>query len=219
IKKDTDEFRIMYREGPVGTPFHELLVEGYVDGPVDVCLCVAWETDLYKEWWPQVSIPSFKIISSECLKRTGHGEQISVVRMKLPWPLSTREAAVHFFTLGFFEDDLIVVLFNSISDSTAQALQIPEEDSAVRIDVVGGFVQQKIDANKSYFRHVLRVVSTIDVKLDIVPPALINFVSRQILASGFKLYKKEVDHVSKGHEKFIPYLNEPIYDRLREALY
>lgn len=27
----------MYREGPQGSPFHSLLVEGYVDGPVDVC--------------------------------------------------------------------------------------------------------------------------------------------------------------------------------------
>lgn len=27
----------MYREGPEGTPYHTLLVEGYVDGPVDVC--------------------------------------------------------------------------------------------------------------------------------------------------------------------------------------
>lgn len=27
----------MYREGPEGTPFHTLLVEGYVDGPADVC--------------------------------------------------------------------------------------------------------------------------------------------------------------------------------------
>lgn len=26
----------MYREGPEGTPFHTLMVEGYVDGPVDV---------------------------------------------------------------------------------------------------------------------------------------------------------------------------------------
>jgi len=27
----------MYREGPEGTPFHTLLVEGYVDGPLDLC--------------------------------------------------------------------------------------------------------------------------------------------------------------------------------------
>lgn len=33
----------MYREGPQGTPFHTLLVEGYVDGPVDECsFCFAF---------------------------------------------------------------------------------------------------------------------------------------------------------------------------------
>lgn len=37
VKQDTEELRVMYREGPEGTPFHTLLAEGYVDGPVDVC--------------------------------------------------------------------------------------------------------------------------------------------------------------------------------------
>ena len=37
MKHDNEEFRVMYREGPHGTPFHTLLVEGYVDGPLDVC--------------------------------------------------------------------------------------------------------------------------------------------------------------------------------------
>jgi hypothetical protein len=27
----------MYREGPEGTPYHTMLVEGFVDAPVDVC--------------------------------------------------------------------------------------------------------------------------------------------------------------------------------------
>ncbi|PWA92232.1 hypothetical protein CTI12_AA081350 [Artemisia annua] len=33
IKQDNQDCRVMYREGPAGTPFHTLLVEGYVDGP------------------------------------------------------------------------------------------------------------------------------------------------------------------------------------------
>lgn len=27
----------MYREGPKGSPYHTLLVEGYIDGPLDIC--------------------------------------------------------------------------------------------------------------------------------------------------------------------------------------
>jgi hypothetical protein len=37
VKEDHEEFRVMYRPGPQGTPFHSLLVEGYVDGTVDTC--------------------------------------------------------------------------------------------------------------------------------------------------------------------------------------
>lgn len=37
IKHDNQDCRVMYREGPTGTPFHSLLAEGYVDGPLDVC--------------------------------------------------------------------------------------------------------------------------------------------------------------------------------------
>lgn len=37
LKQDNEEFRVMYREGIQGSPFHTLLVEGYIDGPVDVC--------------------------------------------------------------------------------------------------------------------------------------------------------------------------------------
>lgn len=80
VKQDTEEFRVMYREGHEGTPFHTLLVEGYVDGPVDVCLCISCESDLYKKWWPQTAIPTFKVISSQCVQRVGIGEQILLVR-------------------------------------------------------------------------------------------------------------------------------------------
>eukprot|EP00268_Persea_americana_P033531 TRINITY_DN3318_c0_g1_i3.p1 TRINITY_DN3318_c0_g1~~TRINITY_DN3318_c0_g1_i3.p1 ORF type:complete len:178 (+),score=26.31 TRINITY_DN3318_c0_g1_i3:168-701(+) len=81
IKKDDDQHRIMYREGPQGTPFHTMLIEGYVDGPIDMCLCVGWEATLFEKWWPQFSVPPFKIISSTCLKRIRIGEEISLVRL------------------------------------------------------------------------------------------------------------------------------------------
>lgn len=36
-------------------------------------------------------------------------------RMKLSWPLSTREAVVHYFLFEYFQDDLIVVLLNTVA--------------------------------------------------------------------------------------------------------
>ncbi|PIN10925.1 hypothetical protein CDL12_16480 [Handroanthus impetiginosus] len=223
VKQDTDEFRVMYREGPAGTPFHTLLVEGYVDGPVDVCLCISCESDLYKKWWPQTAIPTFKVVSSQCIRKIRIGEQISLVRMKVSWPLSSREALVHYFTFEYFQDGLIVVLLNSIPDSETIDISthgftregIPGAEDVVRIDVVGGFAIQKVTSERSYFR----TIANMDIKLDFVPPAFINFISRQLIGSGFKLYKKEVASVSKGDEKFREALKDPLYTCIKKALY
>ncbi|XP_072087542.1 uncharacterized protein [Arachis hypogaea] len=38
-------------------------------------------------------------------------------RMKLSWPLSTREAIVHYYLFEYYQDNLVVVLLNSVSDS------------------------------------------------------------------------------------------------------
>lgn len=35
-------------------------------------------------------------------------------RMKLSWPLSAREAVVHYFEVEYFQDGLLIVLLNSV---------------------------------------------------------------------------------------------------------
>ncbi|XP_021892474.1 uncharacterized protein LOC110810580 isoform X2 [Carica papaya] len=226
LKQDGEEYRVMYREGPEGSPFHTLLVEGYVDGPVDVCLCISWESALYKKWWPQYTIPAFKVISSNCLQRIRVGEQISLVRVKVSWPLSVREALVHYFAFEYFQDDLVVILVNTISDlgTIDKATHgftnegIPEAEDVVRIDVVGGFAIQKVTPERSYFR----TIANMDIKLDFVPPSLINFISRQLIGNGFKLYQKVVTSVcneSNRDEGYSKALGNPLYTKIRKALY
>lgn len=34
------------------------------------------------------------------------------------------------------------------------------------------------------------MIGELDIKLDLVPPSLMNFISRQIVGKGFRLYKK-----------------------------
>lgn len=217
LKQDGEEFRVMYREGPEGTPFHTMLVEGFVDGPVDVCLCISWQTSLYKKWWPQSTIPTFKILSCECLQKVQIGEQISLVRMKVSWPLSSREAVVHYYLFEYFQDDLIVVLTNSVPESKSiNNEKIPEEKDVVRVDLVGGFALQKVTSERSYFR----TIANMDIKVDFVPPSLINFISRQLIGNGFRLYQKVVASVmSSDKEEFSKALGDPLYARIREALY
>ncbi|KAE8726497.1 Mitotic checkpoint serine/threonine-protein kinase BUB1, putative isoform 2 [Hibiscus syriacus] len=223
LKHDNEEFRVMYREGPHGTPFHTLLVEGYVDGPLDVCLCISWESALYKKWWPQSSFPPFKVTSSTCVRKIRIGEQIALVRVKVVWPLSAREALVHFFSFEYFQDDLIVILVNTISDvSTIDRAThgftnhgIPEAKDVVRIDVVGGFALQKVNNERSYFR----TIANMDMKLDFVPPSLINFIARQLIGNGFRLYQKTVASVTNSNEDYSKALGAPLFCLIREALY
>ncbi|XP_057784690.1 uncharacterized protein LOC131002036 [Salvia miltiorrhiza] len=222
VKQDTEELRVMYREGPEGTPFHTLLAEGYVDGPVDVCLCISSDADLYKKWWPQIAIPTFRVAASYCVQRVIDGEQIALVRMKLSWPMSGREVIVHYFTFEYFQDGLVVVILNSISDSETidrsihgfTGEGIPDAQGVVRMDLYGGFALKKITAERSFFR----TIANLDIKLDFVPPAFINFVARQLVGSGFKLYKKQVAS-AKGNIEVQEALKDPLYTRVREALY
>ncbi|RDX76462.1 Dihydroneopterin aldolase 2 [Mucuna pruriens] len=233
LKQDNEEFRVMYREGPEGTPFHTLLVEGYVDGPLD----------LGESFMPfmgvvplqeMFTIPSFKVLVSDRLQRVRIGEQISLVRfvlpasikkiyferMKVPWPLSTREAIVHYYLFEYFQDDLVVVLLNTVPESMSidgfNKDSIPESEDVVRIDLVGGYVMQKVTSERSYFR----IIANLDLKLDFVPPTLLNFIARQLIGSGFRLYQKAVASMM-GHDKdkdFSKALEDSLYVRIREAL-
>ncbi|KAI3934657.1 hypothetical protein MKX01_012197 [Papaver californicum] len=222
LKQDTDEYRVMYREGPQGTPLHSLLVEGFVDGPMDVCVCLGWEVALFHRWWPQFNFPTFKIIESKCVQKVRVGEQIVLVRMKCAWPLSAREVVVHCFEVEFLEDDLLIFVLNSVTDTESVDRRthgftndgIPEVKDIVRAELVGGFALQKVTSNRSYFRTIM----TMDLKLDFVPPSLINFLSRQIIGSGFKLYKKAVASVAEGDEDFGKALKDRLYVRIREGL-
>uniref|UniRef100_A0A7N0UNU0 START domain-containing protein n=1 Tax=Kalanchoe fedtschenkoi TaxID=63787 RepID=A0A7N0UNU0_KALFE len=224
VKHDNEDLRVMYREGPPGTLFHELLVEGYTDGPIDVTLGVSTEAPLYKYWWPQYSIPTFKVISGECLRRIRIGEQIASVKMKIAWPISSRECLFHCIEFEYFQEDLIIVVLNSISgpDSVEKSTHgiekdmIPaEEKGMVRVGLVGGFAIQKVSNGRSYFR----TMGSIDLKLDYVPSWLVNFMARQLIGSGFKLYKKAVSSwANNGNEKFQQALYDPLYVRVRQAL-
>ncbi|CAF2118724.1 BnaA03g55370D [Brassica napus] len=220
IKQDLEDCRVMYREGLEGSPFHTLLVEGYMDSPIEDCLCVSWETALYKSWWPQFAFPPFKILQGTCLHKVQTGEQICLVRMKVPWPLSERELIVHYFLFEYFKDGLVVVLLNSISDLDSIGVSskekvIPEATSAVRVDLVGGFALQKVTSQRSF----VRVIGELDIKLDLVPPSLMNFIARQIVGKGFKLYKKAAGSVAKLDEDFSRALADPLYINIRQAMY
>ncbi|XP_023641703.1 uncharacterized protein LOC17893254 isoform X2 [Capsella rubella] len=190
LKHDDEHCRVMYREGLKGSPFHTLLVEGCVDGTIEDCLCVCWESSFYEKWWPKMVFPSFRVLEAKCLQKCRIDEQICLLRVKAPWPLTDREAILQFFVFEYFKDGLVIILLNSIE---VESNGIAEVANAVRIDFVGGVAIQKGTPERSYVRFIAEV----DIKLDLVPPSLINFMSRQLLGNGFTLFKKVNDVFSE----------------------
>uniref|UniRef100_M4F169 START domain-containing protein n=1 Tax=Brassica campestris TaxID=3711 RepID=M4F169_BRACM len=217
VKHDHEDCRVMYREGLEGSPFHTLLVEGYMDGPIQDCLCVSWESSLYEKWWPISAFPAFRILQTKSLQKEKINEQICLVRMKVPWPMANREAVLQFFLFEYFKDGLVIILLNSISASEVENFDkkgVYEAADAVRVDLVGGVAIQKVSSERSYLRYI----SEIDIKLDLVPPSLINLVSRQLLGNGFKLFKKTIGSVAKSDD-YRRVLADPLYTMIRQALY
>ncbi|KAK8966556.1 hypothetical protein KSP40_PGU008070 [Platanthera guangdongensis] len=143
--------------------------------------------------------------------------------MKVPWPVSDREALLHYFEIEYLKEDLILVLIKTLSDMEHidadthgfSRDKIPQAKDTVRVDLVGGFVLQKVQTDRCYFRAIFNF----DMKLDFVPPSLINFISRQLIGNGHKLYQKAVGTVAAADADYREALQGPLYIRVRRLLH
>ncbi|XP_024524733.1 uncharacterized protein LOC9655518 [Selaginella moellendorffii] len=224
IKEETDVMRVMYRPGPEGMPFHTYCVEGIVNGPMMNAICVAWEAPAFYTWWPQFNMPTFKVVESKWVKRIRVGEDLCHIRVKVPWPLAQREVLMTEFELEYFEDDVVIVTFGTApSDPDEGEEEIygfsadelpPATQDVVRMEVSGGFMLQKMTNEQSFFRTLVNM----DIKLDFVPPWVINFITRQLVGSGYKLYQKAVLSASQ-HKVFQKLMaSEPLYHRIKDGM-
>ncbi|KAL9261540.1 hypothetical protein AKJ16_DCAP19494 [Drosera capensis] len=204
VKQDNEKFRSMYREGPSGTPVHTFFVDGYVDAPLDSCM------------FPE---SRFHKVTVDYFKKIGHGEQLSLLRLKLAWPLSDREILLHHSVLEHYEDDLVVLLMNSEefckeTDGFTND-EIPKPTKALRIDLFGGIVFQKVSETKTFLRLILNA----DLKINFVPQAVVNFITGKLLGTAFKLYDKWVTKISQEEGNGSRIMENPICERIRDALY
>ncbi|CAI5508177.1 unnamed protein product [Closterium sp. Naga37s-1] len=67
----------------------------------------------------------------------------------------------------------------------------------VRVSVKGGFASKDLGNGHCYFRGL----ATIDVKLNLIPPWLFNFMSRQLAGSGYHMLYNEIESVADGSNK------------------
>eukprot|EP00271_Cylindrocystis_brebissonii_P015727 TRINITY_DN38711_c0_g1_i1.p1 TRINITY_DN38711_c0_g1~~TRINITY_DN38711_c0_g1_i1.p1 ORF type:complete len:649 (+),score=95.95 TRINITY_DN38711_c0_g1_i1:1030-2976(+) len=228
LKDDTGLYRVMYRKGPEGTPLHALALEGVIEGPAAMALAIAWEAPKFKEWWPQFSVPPFKIVDSKWVKRIRPGQDVGYIRFKVPWPFATREVAIAAFEMEYVNRGLVIAVMKSVPENPADINEaetgygpndVPPPGSNVRMGVTGGYLLQQISPTQCFFR----TISNIDMKLDMVPSWVINFLSRQLAGNGFNLLQEAVTEAvenKKGHGTVFQTLvkTEPMYLRVQAML-
>ncbi|KAL9261542.1 hypothetical protein AKJ16_DCAP19496 [Drosera capensis] len=220
VKQDNEKFRSMYREGPTGTPIHTFFVDGYVDAPMDSCLYVTCQTPLYPIGFPE---SRFHKLTVDYFNRIRLGEQFSLMRLKLAWPLSDREILLHYSVLEQYEDDLVIVLLTSISGREEFCKEtdgftnddLPKPTKALRTDIVGGMVFQKVSETKTFLRLILNA----DLKINFVPSGFVNFITGKLSGTAFKLYDKWVTKISQEEGNDTRIMENPICERIRDALY
>ncbi|EFJ09120.1 hypothetical protein SELMODRAFT_428366 [Selaginella moellendorffii] len=86
----------------------------------------------------------------------------------------------------------------------------PPKEGVIRMEANGGFILQKISDEKCYIRAVIHL----DLKLDLVLTWVINFLGRQVVGHGFRLYLKTVSSVkeSKVFQECIR--QQPLYSHI-----
>ena len=112
-------------------------------------LSVLNESELYKSWLPNWTMPRLRVRRSDKLSQTGRCSQVVLVTVDLPWPFSSRECVLDAWGV----DDIdasgdICVLVDSMKpgESMRCGSIVPDVDESgvVRIDFEAGFLFRKL---------------------------------------------------------------------------
>ena len=127
-------------------------------------LSVLNESELYKSWLPNWTMPRLRVRRSDKLSQTGRCSQVVLVTVDLPWPFSSRECVLDAWGV----DDIdasgdICVLVDSIKpgESMRCGSIVPDVDESgvVRIDFEAGFLFRKLPGGWEAERDAARAAA------------------------------------------------------------
>ena len=128
-------------------------------------LSVLNESELYKSWLPNWTMPRLRVRRSDKLSQTGRCSQVVLVTVDLPWPFSSRECVLDAWGV----DDIdasgdICVLVDSVNPGASMRCGgvVPgvDESGVVRIDFTGGFLFRKLPDGWDAKRDAARAASS-----------------------------------------------------------
>ncbi|CAI5518524.1 unnamed protein product [Closterium sp. Naga37s-1] len=176
------EYRTLHRPGPNGTAVHTTCIEGVVHAPADAALAMSCDAPFFKEWWPNVSMPSHRCEESRYIKRVGENFHLSFMRFKVPWPLPPQEFALIFVTVYDAASGMTVTVLRTLPENPATAdftnHGYNREDAPpplpghMRMGISGGYAVKDMGERRAH----MRCIFTLDLRF---PPALVNFIIQQ----------------------------------------
>ena len=128
-------------------------------------LSVLNESELYKSWLPNWTMPRLRVRRSDKLSQTGRCSQVVLVTVDLPWPFSSRECVLDAWGVDDIDasGDICVLVDSMTPGRTMRCGTIVpdvDEKSIVRIDFTGGFLFRKLPDGWDAKRDATRAASS-----------------------------------------------------------
>ena len=128
-------------------------------------LSVLNESELYKSWLPNWTMPRLRVRRSDKLSQTGRCSQVVLVTVDLPWPFSSRECVLDAWGVDDIDasGDICVLVDSMTPGQTMRCGTIVpdvDEKSIVRIDFTGGFLFRKLPDGWDAKRDATRAASS-----------------------------------------------------------
>ncbi len=88
LQKESHAVRTLYRTSDHSPGVHSVRLDGDVDAPVFIILCLLHEVDLFTRW-----IPSYSLLGlgfAKCVAHPSPTELMVHMNVNIPWPLTDR---------------------------------------------------------------------------------------------------------------------------------
>lgn len=192
-------------------------VECRIDSPIEASLYVPFlsvfnEPDLYHTWLPSWKFP-FRVGVSSSVKLAQRGRVHQIVRIvnDFPWPLVQRELILK----GFADDDsarsrIACVKLMSLQSSDEDECVPPIGPKTVRMELDGGLLfrpcppdHPALSQSKAHYptgEKLVLITFTMmcDTKLDFIPRKFLNFCTRTVMGSVWRMMLNVAEEVRDG---------------------
>lgn len=196
-------------------------------------LSVLNETQLYKTWLPNFSVPTLQVRECEKLKQIGRISQIVFLVMDVPWPIAPREMVLHAAAFdNIDESGQLGIKLKTIKTGDDEV--VPEQDpTTVRLDLDGGFLFEKCPKDHPCMEFIQKDGDEEDMilvtfsalmnpNMKYLPQSFLNFLVKTALGTVWKNLLQIATDVKDGkrpdHKSAIQRKKEELYDYVRARL-